>query len=229
MDIKKLAPWINRYFHRQVGGDHRPTFFEIDTVCPRLNDLTKSYLDIKDEYKRMRQLKERMPCYHDIDPSQAGISANDDKNWNVYMLQLAGHQNLEARDYFPQTLALINAVPDLFQAFFSIMQGGHAVPLHQGPYMGYLRYHLGLEVPTKNPPKLILNGQDYCWQEGEGVLFDDTWPHQVINHAVNERVVLIVDILRPMPAFAHLVNQLITRYITKATYAKQVMKRVDNY
>jgi aspartyl/asparaginyl beta-hydroxylase (cupin superfamily) len=39
----------------------------------------------------------------------------------------------------------------LFQAFFSILDGGKSIPRHAAPYRGYLRYHLGLKVPKLLP------------------------------------------------------------------------------
>jgi aspartyl/asparaginyl beta-hydroxylase (cupin superfamily) len=35
-----------------------------------------------------------------------------------------------------------------------------------------LTSYLGLRVPKNNPPKIVVNSQDYVWKEGEGVLFD---------------------------------------------------------
>ncbi len=36
------------------------------------------------------------------------------------------------------------------------------------------------------------------WREGEVVLFDDTQPHEVWNETAEERVVLLIDVRRPM-------------------------------
>src|SRR4029453_17045489 len=101
-------------------------------------------------------------------------------------------------------------VPNLIQAFFSILEPGKSIPEHEGPYRGYLRYHLGLRVPKDDPPKLVVNGRDYVWKEGEAVLFADSWPHSVVNHSAEIRAVLIVDIRRPLPAIPDRVNRFVT-------------------
>ena len=63
-------------------------------------------------------------------------------------------------------------------------------------------------VPDKNPPSIRLKDQVYTWKEGESVLFDDSWNHEVYNECENDRVVLIVDIRRPMPQPFDAVNRI---------------------
>src|SRR5262249_24351091 len=93
------------------------------------------------------------------------------------------------------------------------------VPLHEGPYLGYLRYHLGLVIPDDDAPVLRVGGQTYVWKAGEAVLFDDTWPHGVENRSRQLRAVLVGDGLRPMPRVASLVNRAVVRWIASPTCA----------
>src|SRR5262249_16263681 len=63
---------------------------------------------------------------------------------------------------------------------------------------------------------------------GEGVLFDDTWSHEIKNECSETRVVLIVDILRPMRGMAGLVNWamfLVGRYF----YALIVSRKAHSF
>ena len=46
-------------------------------------------------------------------------------------------------------LAALRQVPNLLGAFFSILDPGKSIPAHDGPYTGYLRYHLALKVPAQ--------------------------------------------------------------------------------
>ena len=117
----------------------------------------------------------------------------------------------------------------MLQAFFSVLEPGKSVPLHDGPYLGYLRYHLGVRVPKDDPPQIRVAGQPYVWKEGEGVMFDDSWPHEVVNHSREPRVVLIVDVPRPLPLLPKLVNDFVLWKITARTYANKVVGKVDRY
>jgi len=100
------------------------------------------------------------------------------------------------------------------------------VPRHAGPYNGYLRYHLALEVPRAEPPYMIIAGQRLDWIEGKGVLIDDTYDHEVINKCSQPRTVLIVDIDRPTNLAGRLGARAIN-FILKQTYARWVCKNVE--
>jgi aspartyl/asparaginyl beta-hydroxylase (cupin superfamily) len=125
----------------------------------------------------------------------------------------------------PRTTALLDGIPGLFEAFFSILEGGKSIPAHVGPYRGYLRYHLGLVVPEKDPPSIRVKDQVYTWKEGESVLFDDSWNHEVYNRSSGDRVVLIVDIRRPMPQPFDGVNRL-AQAIMKPVYGRHIVRRL---
>src|SRR5215813_10642588 len=134
------------------------------------------------------------------------VTPSGGSNWRVFFFEAMGRKVRLNRRLCPKTSALIDSVPKVFQACFSILEPKKSVPAHCGLYNGYLRYHLGIEVPRATPPSIRIKDQHYTWQEGEGVLFDDTWSHEIKNECSEIRVVLIVDILRPMRGMAGLVN-----------------------
>lgn len=222
---------INNYLANHVGGNQRPTFFDVEQICPELTQLTLNFDVIKSELVQALHKKPHLPRYHDVDPGEYKISntLHMDKNWNVFMLYLLGYKPEDNRSLCPQTCSLLAQVPNMLQAFFSILDPGKSIPLHEGPYYGYLRYHLGLQVPKVDPPTLRINNQPYTWKEGEAVLFDDSWPHEVINNSNEPRAVLIVDILRPLPWLPSLVNKALTYGLAKPIYGRSVMNRVKNF
>jgi aspartyl/asparaginyl beta-hydroxylase (cupin superfamily) len=217
---------INAYLHRHAGGDRRPVFHAIECVCAQLNDVTARFEQIKAEFDAVAQA-DYLP-YHEVDPGEAEISDAGIPNlkWNVFMLQVAGHRIEENLARCPVTNDVLSGIPNLVQAFFSILDPRKSVPLHEGPYLGYLRYHLGLRVPKYNPPRLIVAGEEYVWREGEAVVFDDSWPHEVVNESDEPRVVLIVDILRPLPPVPYAINNFVTGVIASRTYGRKVASRV---
>ncbi len=171
--------------------------------------------------------KAAIPKYHEVDRMQQYISGqvDPDKDWKVFYLYAMGEKPKANRDRCPATSALLDRVPGLFQAFFSILDGGKSVPPHDGPYRGYLRYHLGLVVPENNPPTLRIKDQDYTWQEGRSILFDDSWRHEVINKSDGDRVVLIVDIRRPMPLPFASLNRFV-ELVMRMVYGRQILKKL---
>lgn len=229
MDYHPFKSRINSYFSRYAGGDRRPVFFDIDEVCPALHEITRGYPAIRTECERLLDLRVPMPMYHELDAGERAISAavDPDKKWTVFMLYILGHKPERNRALCPETCRLLDRIPNLVQAFFSLLEPGKSVPRHEGPYLGYLRYHLGVRVPREDPPRLLVNSHEYVWKEGEAVMFDDSWDHEVINRSKEMRAVLIVDVLRPMPALPSLVNRFVTRRIMRPTYGRSLARKAE--
>jgi aspartyl/asparaginyl beta-hydroxylase (cupin superfamily) len=76
---------------------------------------------------------------------------------------------------------------------------------------------------------LVVNGQDYFWKEGEGVLFDDSYPHSVVNSCPELRAVLIVDVERPMSLFPTLLNRATTRVVIRHTYGRALARKAEQF
>jgi aspartyl/asparaginyl beta-hydroxylase (cupin superfamily) len=222
--IRLLSKLFNWYFDFYIGGNKRPVFFTAKEICPELLQLDKNYAVIKSELENLRK-KIELKTYHDIDPLQHKISGtvNPEKNWKVYMLYMMGEFSAQAQETCPQTCLLLKNIPSTYQCFFSVLDGGKNIPPHNGSYRGYLRYHLGLKVPKENPPIFRIKVYEYVWEEAKSILFDDSWNHEVINNCTEERIVLVVDIYRPMPKVPTIVNKFITKHLIHRFYAKKIL------
>ncbi|TWT43282.1 aspartyl/asparaginyl beta-hydroxylase domain-containing protein [Botrimarina hoheduenensis] len=221
--LRELA---NRWYRRGVGDAARPVVHRIEAVCPALRTLEtpENFDAIRSELLALLPHRKGIPKYHDLDPGRGHLSseADGDASWRVFMLYAMGAKPAENRARCPRTCELVEAIPDLFQAFFSILEPHKSVPPHEGPYAGYLRYHLPLVVPTDKPPRMRIRDHWHTWREGEGLLFDDHWEHEVENHSDQVRVVLIVDILRPLPWLRDRVNRLVTRTLLRRRYGQRI-------
>lgn len=220
---------VNGYLAFHIDPKPRPTFFNIADAYPELDFITEAYPAIRAEFERLIADGVEMPQYHDVDSGEREISSTTPKRWNVYVLEVLGYEVEPNRARCPQTCRAIARVPNVVQAFFSILDPGKSVPEHEGPYLGYLRYHLGVHVPRNNPPKITVNGRDYVWKEGEGVLFDDSWPHSVVNNSDDLRAVLIVDVRRPLPLTGDLVNRFVTNVVGRYAYGRAVARKADQF
>ena len=219
---------LNNYLARHCGGVNRPPYHEVAKSYPPLEDVTGNFPVIRAEFDRLIKEQVALPTYHDIDQGEAKISGTTPAKWSVFMLELLGHRPEVNRARCPLTCNILGRVPGLVQAFFSILDPYKSVPEHDGPYLGYLRYHLGLKVPRINPPCLIVKGQRHIWKEGEGVLFDDSWPHAVENHSPESRAVLIIDVMRPLPFLPRQVNKMFM-WVARHTYGRKVARRVQDF
>jgi aspartate beta-hydroxylase/beta-hydroxylase len=229
MDYHAPKRAVNNLLLHYAGHDKRPVYFDIDTICPELRALEQAYPQIRSECDALLEGHVSMPRYHDVNRPATEISSTTAGDWKVFMLELLGHKPDANRARCPATCAALAKVPGVLQAFFSILDPGKSIPAHDGPYVGYLRYHLGIRVPKVNPPFIRVAGQPYTWKEGEGVMFDDSWEHEVVNHATEPRVVLIVDVPRPLPLLPRLVNNFVLWGLAAPLYGKKVVAKADRY
>lgn len=102
----------------------------------------------------------------------------------------------------PSTSALLKAIPDIRTALVSRLGPKTDLMPHTGwrELSNYvLRCHVSLHIPDDGENLCGLNVcREVRYQEQGGVIiFDDSKLHKAFNRGVNDRYVLIVDILRP--------------------------------
>ena len=223
---------LNERYCKSAGGDDRPAFYDIDKTYPSLRILDKNYDAIREEMEGVLAYKEGLPRYHDLAAAETYISGtvNPEKSWKVFMLQCIMGAPKSNQAKCPRTTALIRQIPNVYQAFFSILDPGKSIPAHSGVYLGYLRYHLGLRVPKNNPPSMRVKDQFHTWEERHSILFDDSLNHEVYNKSDDMRVVLIVDVLRPMRFHLHACNWFLTRVLMRQSEeGRQALAVVEKY
>jgi beta-hydroxylase len=137
-----------------------------------------------------------VPKFQEVDSIQRFIAARDEVPWRTFIIKAYGKWVEANAAKVPKTTALLKEMPQITTAMFSILDGGKRIPPHFGFFKGVLRYHLGLAVPKDAPCYIVVGGQAYAWQEGEDVLFDDTYKHEVWNKSSQRRAVLFCDLFR---------------------------------
>lgn len=204
-----LAP-IERFVgRRSLVGDE--TFFPAQRF-PWVEHIERNWETIRQEAEALLADREALPSFQEISKDQIEIT-NDDR-WKTFFLYGYGFQADLGVQLCPKTAELTRQIPGMTTAMFSILSPNKHILPHRGPYKGVLRYHLGLIVPTEKEACRIRVGQDVRhWEQGRSLIFDDTFDHEVWNDTDEVRVVLFVDVLRPLPRFESLINRAIVRAI----------------
>jgi beta-hydroxylase len=204
-----LAP-IERFIgKRSLVGD--ATFFPNDRF-PWIEQVERNWLTIREELQAVMADRDALPNFQDISKDQ--IEITDDDRWKTLFLYGYGFKAKLATELCPNTAALMEQIPGMTTAMFSILSPRKHILDHRGPYKGVLRYHLGLIVPVQAAQCRIRVGDDIRhWEEGKSLIFDDTFNHEVWNDTDETRVVLFVDVLRPLPAPWSTINKLIVKAI----------------
>ncbi len=164
---------------------------------PAIEALERSWTEVRAELDALLAEPQHLARFQDVDPGQRRLA--DDDRWHLFVLRFYGVDVPEARARCPRTCALVDEIEGVETTMFSIMAPGKVTPWHAGGVKGVLRYHLPLIVTDPDACGIELKpGGVHRWHEGEGVLFDDTYPHQAWNRSDSDRVVLWLDVVRPL-------------------------------
>jgi len=204
-----LAP-VERFIgRRSLVGD--TSFFPLERF-PWVAHIEQNWNVIRGELEHVLEDQGALPNFQEISKDQLEIT--DDDRWKTFFLYGYGFEAKLGVEMCPRTAALMREIPGMTTAMFSILSPRKHILDHRGPYKGVLRYHLGLIVPKDAPSCRIRVGEDFRhWEEGGSMIFDDTFNHEVWNDTDETRVVLFVDVLRPLPEPLSTLNRLIVKAI----------------
>jgi len=187
--------------------------------------LENSYDDVRKELDSILENPEDIPTFHQLSPDQKRISKGN--NWKTFAFYMYGERVDDNCALCPKTAAVLDSLPGMRSAMFSILAPHYHIPPHKGPTRAVIRAHLALKVPKEWEKVWIrVDDQILNWKTGEVMLFDDTYEHEVHNDTDETRAVLFIDIDRPMDGIGSLFNRLIVRLIQASTYVKQPLKNV---
>ncbi|MCL2769761.1 MAG: aspartyl/asparaginyl beta-hydroxylase domain-containing protein [Solirubrobacterales bacterium] len=204
-----LAP-IERFVgRRSLVGDS--AFLELEDF-PWVAELERNWGMIREELARVLEDRDALPNFQEISKDQ--IEITDDDRWKTFFLYGFGFEAELGVRMCPRTAALMRQIPGMTTAMFSILSPRKHILDHRGPYKGVVRYHLGLIVPHDREACRIRVGEEVRhWVQGRSMIFDDTYNHEVWNDTDETRVVLFLDVLRPLPFPDSLINRAIVKAI----------------
>ena len=177
-----------------------PAVLDIDALFPDGRKFAKAWREIRDEGLRVAQQLGSVPRFHEIMREQIEISANDGRDWRMLILKAYGIENPPNMAKCPVLASIVASAPDVLSASISFLSPGKHVPAHRGPFRGVLRFYLALSMPAgaDGRPGAVLRIADseYRLKDGEFMLWDDTYTHEVWNHSDDVRMVLLLDVRR---------------------------------
>jgi aspartate beta-hydroxylase len=177
-----------------------PAICDAETYFPMARCFTAIWRQLRDEAEALAHRLESVPRFHEIMEEQTPISDNDGRDWRIFIAKAYGVEIAHNLARAPVLASLVQGAPDVLSASYSYMAPGKHIPAHRGPFRGVLRYYLVLNMPLKDDgsPAAVLRvaGQDYRLHDGEDMVWDDTYPHEVWNESDQVRTVLLLDVRR---------------------------------
>jgi beta-hydroxylase len=222
MSAERMAAWMEGRIARCPDGNR--TFFETESF-PWVQGLEQHWRTIRAELDMLLAHKEAIPNLQDVSPEQSSIAQGE--SWKSFFFYGFGHKIEENCARCPDTARVLKRIPGLKMAMFSILAPRSHIPEHRGPYRGLLRYHLGLIIPTPiSSCRLRVAEEVRSWQEGQSLIFDDSYRHEAWNDSDCHRVILFVDFVRPLPFPLSLLNRLAIWRISRLQFVTDAVERL---
>ena len=216
--VRKLEDVMGR---GSLVGD-KPVFDKAD--FPWVADLEAAAPAIREELGRVLAMRDGLPTMQYISKTQKKIIKTD--GWRTYFFTAFGERAERNCAECPKTAAALDRIPDLEAAFFSILAPGSHIRAHRGVYKGLVRAHLGLIVPEPAEKcRMTVGDELIVWQEDECVVFDDTYRHEVWNDTDGVRVVLLIDVHRPLPPRLDRLNKTLLRIARRMPFVREPVRQ----
>jgi beta-hydroxylase len=196
----RLVEWLFRFTKHG-----RSVFFPLD-IYPWTTVLQDNWLKIRGELDGLLGRLDEVPNYQDVAATQR-VLTQDDK-WKAVVFNVMGQRVEENCRACPETARLIEGIPGLVYAMYSVLKPGKHIAPHQGPYGGALNCHLALRVPKERELCAIrVSNETRHWEEGRMHVFNDRYEHEAWNRSDELRVVLLMYVVRPLPFPLSAMNQ----------------------
>jgi len=159
---------------------------------PGLEKIKENYPVIRSEAKALLDggFFQRPPS-----TDEPGYNSFERVGWRAHPLKWYTKQcNPTAMKMCPATCAVVDSIPAIRSAMFTVLPPGVRLTPHHDPIASSLRYHFGLLTPNSDQCAMTLDGVEYPWFDGEGLLFDQTYLHSIFNRTDIVRVILFCDV-----------------------------------
>jgi beta-hydroxylase len=116
------------------------------------------------------------------------------KGWDGLIFYLLGQRFPANCDCCPETARLVESVPGMQSAGFSVLRPGTRILPHVGYSNELMVCHLALVIP--NGCGIRVGTEVRRWTPGKCIIFNDMVEHESWNRSTSTRVVLLMEVTR---------------------------------
>jgi len=209
---------LSDFFQKQSLVSTEP--FVDPAEIPQLMELEKHWRVVRAELEEILKFREAIPGFQDISPDQRHLAT--EKNWRTFVLYGFGRKIEENCKQAPETTRLMEQIPGIRTVWFSILAPHYHIPEHRGVSRAMLVSHLALIIPGDGSEcRIRVHDQTRNWREGKVLIFDDNYLHEVWNDSGKERVVLFMNLDRPMRFWGRQVHALFLFLLQFSAFYKE--------
>lgn len=195
---------VNEALINKFTPDHPPVWDP--GSFPWTAAIEGAYPEIRREVEGLLAGPTEIPHIEDV---TGGIPQGNVGPWRSFVLMHQGRWIDWNCRRCPDTTAAVQRIPGLTMAGFSVLEPGTHITTHRGPNKGALRYQLGVIVPgTEGQCRIKVGDEMLHWRDGESVMFDFTAPHEAWNDSDGIRVLLMLEVITPLPGPLSVMNRM---------------------
>ena len=195
---------------------------------PEVRVLEANWRTIRDDLDKVLRNPEAIPAFHQMSPDQVRISFGN--HWKTYVFYVFGERIEENCRACAGTAEILDGLPNLQNAWFSILAPGYHIPPHRGPTKAVVRCHLGLRIPARAEACWLRVGDEVRhWRAGHCLCFDDTFEHEVHNATTEPRVVLFLDLDRPLDGLAEPCRRALIALLRASAYVRRPVANLKRW
>ena len=216
---------FERLIARTPSG--RTEFFDSDEF-PWIADVEARAGEIKEELDGLLARVDQLPNFQDIQEEQRMLTEDD--RWKVFGFYAYGVRVEGSCLRCPRTAEIVESIPGMTTAMFSVLLPHKHIPPHRGPWKGVLRYHLALRTPAdETAARIRVGSRTEQWRDGRSLVFDDTFEHEAWNDSDEIRVVLFVDVIRKLPWYLAAPNRAFIGAIRRTPFIQRAVANNETW
>jgi ornithine lipid ester-linked acyl 2-hydroxylase len=223
---QRMLPAFDRILMRSSAiGEHQVFPNEDFSWAPYLE---ANWSSIRDEAQRLMRERMPIPSIREISPDHHRIAVDD--KWRSFFLWAYGLRIDSNCARCPETARIVERIPGLLSAFYSVMQAGAHVPRHTGPTKAIITAHLGLIMPAKREAcHMQIGDREVVWDAGRIVVFDDMYPHEVWNDTDEDRVILLLHLKRPLRFPGSALRDLFFAVLRSSPFVRDGLRNLERW
>lgn len=223
---KWMQPKVNRWIvaSSKIGD---PAIID-PSIFPWVKMVESNWHVIRDEALAALSDLEKVPPLATISPDHRRIAPAG--RWRSLFLIGYRYRDPANCAKCPRTTEIVERVPGLNSAFFSVLVPGTRIPPHTGVTKAFLTCHLGIQVPKDRANcRMRVIDEWVHWDEGKALIFDDVVNHEVRNDTDETRIVLLIQFKRPVGVVGRIAGGLFLEGVRRSRFVQDARRGIANW
>jgi beta-hydroxylase len=222
----RLLPILDRLLMRYAATDEYQIF--PNELFPWTSNLAQNWSVIRDEAKDLLHNPLSIPSVRELSADQEKIAVDD--RWRSFFFWGYGLRAERNCARCPATARILEQIPDLLSALYSVTLAGAHIPRHTGPTKAILTLHMGLIIPrNREDCRMQVGDHNVIWREGRVLIFDDMYPHEVWNDTNEDRVILMLHLKRLLRFPGSLLRDMLFAALRTSPFVRDGLRNLDRW